>query len=86
VKIYNSNFHSINPNKRKNNEINNSSDINIGDNVFIGSNAIILKGTKIGNNSIIGAGAIISGVYEDNLIITGSRNNYHIEKIKNDNN
>ena len=33
----------------------------IGDNVFIGMNAIILMGTKIGNNCIVGAGSVVGG-------------------------
>lgn len=32
----------------------------IGDNVFIGRHAIILKGVHIGENSIVGAGAVVS--------------------------
>lgn len=44
----------------------------IGDNVFIGMNAIILPGSKIGNNTIIGAGAIVSGSFPDNCVITGN--------------
>lgn len=44
----------------------------IGDNVFIGVNAIILMGTHIGNNSIVGAGSIVSGVFPDNVVIAGN--------------
>jgi len=32
----------------------------IGNNVFIGVNAIILKNVHIGNNSVIGSGAVVS--------------------------
>ena len=34
--------------------------INIGNNVYIGTNCIILPGVTIGNNVIIGAGSIVS--------------------------
>ena len=34
--------------------------IEIGNNVFIGSDAVILPGVKIGDNTIIGAGAVIT--------------------------
>jgi acetyltransferase-like isoleucine patch superfamily enzyme len=38
-----------------------SSPIEIGDDVWIGANAIILKGTKIGSGSIIAAGSVVPG-------------------------
>ena len=44
----------------------------IGDNVFIGTNAIILMGTKIGSNSIVGAGAVVSGIFQDGVVIAGN--------------
>jgi maltose O-acetyltransferase len=34
----------------------------IGDDVFVGTNAMILKGTTIGARSIIGAGAVVAGL------------------------
>lgn len=34
-------------------------DTKIGNNVFIGTNAVILMGCNIGDNSIIGAGAVV---------------------------
>lgn len=43
--------------------------IEIGNNVWIGANSVILRGTKIGNNCVIGAGSIVKGVYKDNSII-----------------
>lgn len=47
--------------------------VTIGDNCFIGVNAVIMKGTNIGNNCIVGAGSIVSGgVYPDGSIIAGN--------------
>ncbi len=44
----------------------------IGNNVWVGLNAIILKGTVIGDNSVIGAGAIVKGVFPANCVIAGN--------------
>ena len=43
----------------------------IGDDVFIGTNAFILKGVKIGDRSIIGAGAVVSikNIPPDSLVV-----------------
>ena len=45
-----------------------SEDVVIGNNVWVGANVTILKGTKIGDNSVIGAGSILKGEYKPNCI------------------
>ncbi len=45
-----------------------SSPISIGENVWIGAGAIILKGVTIGNNSVIAAGAIVTSNIDENTI------------------
>lgn len=50
----------------------------IGDNVFIGTGAIIIGNVKIGNNVRIGAGAIISEDIDDNTLVIME----HSKKIK----
>ncbi len=47
-------------------------EIEIGDNVFIGMNSIILPGCKIGNNVIIGAGSIAKGEIPNDTIFAGN--------------
>lgn len=44
----------------------------IGDNVWIGLNAIILKGTEIGNNSVVSAGSVVKGGFPSNSLIVGN--------------
>lgn len=44
----------------------------IGDNVFIGMNSIILRGTHIGNNVIIGAGSVVSNDCESGWVYAGN--------------
>ena len=47
-------------------------DTKIGDNVFIGANAIIMPGITIGNNIIIGAGSVVTKDVEDFSIVAGN--------------
>lgn len=46
-------------------------EIIIGNNVWIGLNATILKGVTIGDNSIVAAGAIVTGDVPNNCIVAG---------------
>ena len=46
--------------------------IRIGNNVWIGVNSIILKGTEIGDNCIVAAGSVVKGIFPDNVIISGN--------------
>lgn len=46
--------------------------ITIGRNVWVGLNAIILKGTEIGDNSVVGAGAVVRGKFPANCVIAGN--------------
>lgn len=47
-------------------------EIVIGDNVWIGINTIILKGTQIGSNSVIGANSVVKGIIPENVIVQGN--------------
>lgn len=47
--------------------------IEIGDNVWIGANSVILPGTKIGTNSIIAAGSVVKTIIPENQIWGGVR-------------
>lgn len=48
------------------------SDIIIGNNVWIGLNAIVLKGSKIGDNSVISAGSVVKDIFPKNSLIMGN--------------
>ncbi|MBN2669257.1 MAG: acyltransferase [Bacteroidales bacterium] len=47
-------------------------DTKIGDNVFIGTHAIIMPGITIGNNCIIGAGSVVTKDVGDFSIVAGN--------------
>ena len=74
VKIFDHDFHPIDPQERLDhpNSGMKTAPVDIGENVFIGANVIILKGSNIGNNCVIGAGAVVSGAFEDNSVIVGN--------------
>lgn len=44
----------------------------IGDNVFIGSNSVVLPGVKIGDNVVIGAGSIVAKNIPSNSVALGN--------------
>lgn len=44
----------------------------IGENVWIGLNAIILKGSQIGDNSVVAAGSVVKGIFPKNSLIQGN--------------
>ena len=52
----------------------------IGNNCWIGSNVVILSGTKIGDNCVIGAGVVLKGDVPEGSIVKNA-NNFTIEKI-----
>lgn len=46
--------------------------IKIGNNVFIGNNAILMPGIEIGNNCVIGAGSVVTKSIPDNSVAAGN--------------
>ena len=58
--IADSDAHNVDPVKRRNGELSESSPVLIEDNVFIGARAIILKGVTVGHDSTVGAGAVVT--------------------------
>jgi acetyltransferase-like isoleucine patch superfamily enzyme len=73
--IADTDFHPLDSNLRfKNNEVNYaaSAPIIVHDNVFIGMNAIVLKGVTIGEGAIIAAGSVVTKNVEANSIVAGN--------------
>ena len=65
VRIFDHDFHALEPEYRRTNEDKDhirTQPIVIGNDVFIGTNVIILKGSQIGARSIVAAGSVILGL------------------------
>ena len=64
VKVYTTDFHCLDYQKRRNPEqdicLRKCASVNIGDDCFIGAGTIILKGVNIGDRSIVGAGSVVT--------------------------
>ncbi len=50
-----------------------TSPVIIGDNVWIGANCVILRGSIIGNGCVIGAGSVVKGEYPADTVIIQKR-------------
>lgn len=71
VTIFDSDFHPLDPQIRMSGQPK-TGKVVIGDNVFIGSNASILKGVTVGSNSVIGFGSIVTKDIPANTIACGN--------------
>ncbi len=60
VEVYDSDFHALSVNDRRQGKAHITRNVTIGDNVFIGSNVRIFKGVSIGNGAVIANGAIVT--------------------------
>jgi maltose O-acetyltransferase len=67
VNIFDSDFHGLIDRKQPL-----KSAVRIGNNVFIGARATILKGVQIGNNSVIAAGAVVTKDVPPNNVAAGN--------------
>lgn len=85
VYISDTNEHPVNPDERLNATITfwNNRTVNryyfvencpviIGNNVWIGERAIILKGVKIGDNSVVAAGSVVTKEVSKNTVVGGN--------------
>lgn len=60
VKIYDTDFHWVDYNKRITEKCGKTSEVIIKEGSFIGAHSIILKGVTIGERSVIGAGSVVT--------------------------
>lgn len=75
VTIADTDFHSLEPTIRSTPEdarYARHKPIEIGDDVFIGGNSIILKGVTIGKGAVIGAGSVVTRSVAERTIVAGN--------------
>lgn len=70
IDVWTSDFHSI-INCKNGKRINEPKDVIIGNHVWVGANALLLKGITLGNNCIIAAGSIVTKSVPENSIVAG---------------
>ena len=72
VLVTDTDFHPLEPQGRRYRRDNVPvSPVHIGDNVFVGTGAMILKGVTIGENAVIGAGSVVTGDIPSNTVAAG---------------
>ncbi|ARM87132.1 glycosyltransferase/acetyltransferase domain-containing protein [Rhizobium sp. CIAT894] len=75
VAIFDTDFHPVRPEGRRHSDVDadiKTAPVHIGDNVFIGTNAVVLRGTEIGRDSVVAAGSIVRGKFPAGAIIAGN--------------
>jgi acetyltransferase-like isoleucine patch superfamily enzyme len=70
--ILDNDFHNADPSKRLLSSENPARPVIIEDNVFVGTNSLILKGVTIGENSVIGANSVVINNIPKNAIAIGN--------------
>jgi maltose O-acetyltransferase len=71
VEIFDSDFHDLDPASRSNGTPA-AAAVEIGDNVFVGMGARILKGATIGADAVIGAGSVVAGAIPSRVTAAGN--------------
>jgi maltose O-acetyltransferase len=71
VSIYDCDFHEINPATRYRSD-GQTKPVHIGNNVWLGSRVIVLKGVTIGDNSVIAAASVVTKSIPANCIAAGN--------------
>lgn len=70
--ISDSDSHPIDPLHRKDHSLTKSEAIEIGDNVFIGAHAIVMKGVRIGQGAVVGAASVVCKDVPEYAIVVGN--------------
>jgi maltose O-acetyltransferase len=75
ARIYDVDAHPLDAARRRANEpfpVENNEPVFIGDDVWVGTGALILKGVTIGSRSIVGAGAVVTRDVPPDVVVAGN--------------
>ncbi|MFV0309497.1 MAG: DapH/DapD/GlmU-related protein, partial [Desertimonas sp.] len=72
VQIFDSDFHALDAESRRFGGAAAMGAVAIGDDVFIGARAIVLRGVTIGDGAVIGAGAVVSSDVPAHTVAAGN--------------
>lgn len=71
--ITDSDFHNLDPSQRHlPPDERTRRPVHVADNVWIGAQALVLKGTAIGANSVVGAGSVVRGHVPPGVVVAGN--------------
>ncbi len=71
-RCYDSDFHSLDARLRHVDKAASVAPVAIGNDVFIGENVMILKGTILGDRCVVGAGSVVTGHFPNDSILAGN--------------
>jgi acetyltransferase-like isoleucine patch superfamily enzyme len=71
VHVYDSDFHPLAASDRRGTAAR-MARVEIGDDVFIGTNALILKGVSVGDGSVVGAAAVVVADVPPGAVVAGN--------------
>jgi acetyltransferase-like isoleucine patch superfamily enzyme len=75
IKIFDNNSHPVDPQKRKNRDVMEKSDVApviIEDDVWIGTNSLIMKGVTIGKGAVVAAGSVVTTTVPPYTVVGGN--------------
>jgi acetyltransferase-like isoleucine patch superfamily enzyme len=79
VRILDSDFHGIARHDRRSDGL--SAPVRIGDDVFLGMSAIILKGVSIGDGAVTGAGSVVARDVPAGAVVSGNPARLHAVQV-----
>lgn len=71
-RIFDTDFHSIWPNRRSPDAHVPTEEVKIGKNTWVAAAAIILKGVTIGDNSVVAAASVVTQDVPSNCVVAGN--------------